>query len=147
MEELAEQLVAADPEALEPLKVNASVKATLADFQMDRMGNSDAALKLYDQALVLRRQWLAREPTDDVAKVAMANMLGAIARIRLQLGDPAKARDFYREEIALRDQLSPAMADQVEVRRERAGFDRQARRPECLPRRPEGWPRALPACT
>jgi eukaryotic-like serine/threonine-protein kinase len=122
MEELADQLVAADPDALEPLKVKASVKATLADFQMDRIGDAGAALKLFDQALVLRRQWQAREPTDDVAKVAVANILGAIARVRLQLGDPAKARDLYREEIALRDQLSPAVADQVEVRRERAGL-------------------------
>ena len=51
----------------------------------------------------------------------------------------------YREEVALRDQLSPAVADQVEVRRERAGLERQARRPERLPRRPEGRPRAIPA--
>jgi tetratricopeptide (TPR) repeat protein len=38
------------------------------------------------------------------------------------LGDPAKARDRYREEIELRDQFSPALADQVEARRERAGL-------------------------
>ena len=122
MEELAEQLAAADPDALEPLKVKASVKATLGDFQMDRIGDAEAALKFFDQALVLRRQWLAREPSNDEAKRGVANILGAIARARLQLGDPAKARDNYREEIALRDQFSPALADQVEVRRERAGL-------------------------
>ena len=60
MEELAEQLAAADPDALEPLKVKASVKATLGDFQMDRIGDAEAALKFFDQALALRRQWLAR---------------------------------------------------------------------------------------
>ncbi len=122
MEELAEQLAAADPDALEPLKVKASVKATLGDFQMDRIGDAEAALKFFDQALALRRQWLAREPSNDEAKRGVANMLGAIARARLLLGDPAKARDMYREEVALRDQFSPALADQVEVRRERAGL-------------------------
>ena len=51
MEELAEQLAAADPNALEPQKVKASVKATLADFQLDRIGDAQAALKLFNQAL------------------------------------------------------------------------------------------------
>ena len=122
MEELAEQLAAADPEALEPQKVKASVKATLGDFQMDRIGDAEAALKFFDQALVLRRQWLAREPSSDEAKRGVANILGAIARARLLLGDPAKARDNYREELALRSQFSRDLADQLEVRRERAGL-------------------------
>ena len=122
MEELSEQLAAADPDALEPLKVKASVKATLGDFQMDRIGDAEAALKYFDQALALRRQWLAREPSNDEAKRGVANILGAIARARLRLGDPARARALYREEIELRDQFSPALADQIEVRRERAGL-------------------------
>ena len=122
MEELSEQLAAADPDALEPLKVKASVKATLGDFQMDRIGDAGAALKYFDQALALRRQWLAREPSNDEAKRGVANILGALARARLRLGDPARARALYREEIELRDQFSPALADQIEVRRERAGL-------------------------
>jgi tetratricopeptide (TPR) repeat protein len=109
-------------EGLEPLKVKASVKATLGDFQMDRIGNAEAALKYYGQALSLRRQWMARESSSDEAKQSAANMLGAIARVRLALGDPAKARESYREEIALRDQLSPGIAERVEARRERAGL-------------------------
>jgi eukaryotic-like serine/threonine-protein kinase len=122
MDELAEQLAAADPGALEPQKVRASAKATLGDFQMDRIGDAEAALKYFHQALGLRRQWLARESTNDDAKRGVANMLGAIAHAHLKLGDPAKARDTYREEVELRDQLSPAAAGQVEVRRERAGL-------------------------
>jgi serine/threonine-protein kinase len=122
MEELAEQLAASDPAALEPRKIQASVKATLGDFQRDKIGDSEAALKLYDQALSLRRQWMAREPSNDEAKRGVANILGAIARARLQMGDPARARDAYREEVALRDQFSSSLADQVEVRRERAGL-------------------------
>ena len=122
MDELAEQLAAADPDGLEPQKVKASVKATLADFQMDQIGDAVAALKLFDQALAIRRQWLAREPASDDAKRGVANILGAIARAQLSLGDPAKARDKYREELALREQLSHNAADQLEARRERSGL-------------------------
>ncbi len=125
MDELADQLAAADPDALEPQKVKASVKATLGDFQLDRIGDAEVALKLFDQALGLRRQWLVREPTNDDAKRGVANMLGAIARARLLLGDPARARDNYREELALRDQFSPDLAGQLEVRRERAGLSQK----------------------
>jgi hypothetical protein len=49
-------------------------------------------------------------------------MLGAIAGARLRLGDPARARALYREEIELRDQFSPALADEIEVRRKAPGF-------------------------
>jgi tetratricopeptide (TPR) repeat protein len=122
MEELSEQLVAAQPDALEPLKVKASVKATLGDFQMDRIGDAGAALKYFDQALALRRQWVAREPSNDEAKRGVANILGALANVRLKLGNPIAARALYQEEIELRDQFSPALADQLEVRRERAGL-------------------------
>jgi serine/threonine-protein kinase len=122
MDELADQLVAAQPGVLEPLRVKASVKATLGDFQLDKIGDVGAAIKFYDQALVLRRQWLAREPSNDEAKHGVATILGALARAQLQLGDPAKARDMYRQEIVLRDQFSPALADQLEIRRERAGL-------------------------
>ena len=80
MDELAEQLAAADPEALEPQKVKAVVKGTLGDFQMYRIGDAKAGLKFFDEALVLRRQWLAREPSNDEAKRGEANTLGAIAR-------------------------------------------------------------------
>ncbi len=122
MEELSEQLAAAEPDALEPLKVKASVKATLGDFQMDRIGDAGTALKYFDQALALRRQWQAREPSNDEAKRGVANILGALARARLRLGDPASARALYREEIELRDRFSPALANQIEVRRESAGL-------------------------
>jgi serine/threonine-protein kinase len=118
MVELADELADADPGALEPLKVKASAKATLGDFNMDQIGDDEAALKFFDQALVLRRQWLAREPSNDEAKRGVANILGAIARARLQLGDPAKARDCYHEEVELRDRFSAALADQVDVPRE-----------------------------
>jgi tetratricopeptide (TPR) repeat protein len=122
MEELSEQLVAADPGALEPLKVKAAVKATLGDFQMDRIGDARKALDFFGQALALRRQWVAREPSNDEAKRGVANILGALANVRLKLGNPVEARALYHEEIELRDQFSPALADQLEVRRERAGL-------------------------
>ena len=48
-------------------------KATLGDFQLDRIGDALAALKFYDQAVALRRHWLAREPSNDEAKRGVAN--------------------------------------------------------------------------
>ena len=70
-------------------------------------------------------------------------MLGAIAHARLRLGDPAKARDSYREEIALRDQFSPAAGRSGRGPPRTRRASRQARRPERLPRRPESRPRVL----
>jgi serine/threonine-protein kinase len=122
MADLADELAAAEPGALDSQKVKASVDATLGDFQLSKIGDAEGAIKLFEQALALRRQWLAREPSSDDAKRGVANILGAIARARLQLGDPARARDMYREEIELREQFSQALADQLELRRERAGL-------------------------
>ena len=116
MEELSEQLAAAEPDALEPLKVKASVKATLGDFQMDRIGDAAAALKYFDQALALRREWTAREPANHEAKRGVANILGALARARLRLGDPVAARRklVIAKRSGSRDQLPPGVADQIE---------------------------------
>ena len=122
MEELSEQLAAAEPDALEPLKVKASVKATLGDFQMDRIGDAGAALKLLRPG--------ARPPSPVAGPRAVQRRGEArrrehprrLARARLRLGDPARARALYREEIELRDQFAPALADQIEVRRESAGL-------------------------
>jgi serine/threonine-protein kinase len=122
MEELSEQLAAAEPDALEPIKVKAAVKATLGDFQIDQIGDTKAAVKYFEQALALRREWQTREPANDQAKRGVANILGALAHALLKLGDPAKARALYREEIELRDQFSPALAEDIEVRREGAGL-------------------------
>ena len=145
MEELAEQLAAADPDALEPLKVKASVKATLGDFQMDRIGDAEAALKFFDEALVLRRQWMAREPSNDEAKRGVANILGAIARARPATGRPGQgSRTVSRRDRAARPVLSgPGRSGRGPPRTRRA--PRQARRPERLPRRPEGRSRIFPA--
>ena len=88
---------------------------------MDQIGDAHAALKYFDQALALRRQWLVRA-VERRRQRGVANILGAIAHAYLRLGDPAKARDRYREELGLRDQLSAQANDQLEVRRERAGL-------------------------
>ena len=90
MEELSEQLAAAEPD--EPLKVKASVKATLGDFQMDRIGDAAAALKYFDQAAVAGREWTAREPANHEAKRRPRTSSARLARARLRLGDPVAAR-------------------------------------------------------
>ena len=109
MNELAEQLAAAEPGALEPRKVMASVKATLAGFQMDQIGDAQRRSAIRPGPRPPARM-AVREPSDDNAKRGVANILGAIARAQLQLGNPAAARERYREEIDLRDHLSPAPA-------------------------------------
>ena len=58
---------------------------------------------------------------------ASANALGYLARVWSKLGDPAKARDLYKEEVALRDQFGAELAGQVEIRREAAGLAGEAR--------------------
>ena len=146
------------PRALEPLKVLGSSKATLGDFELNKLGDSQAALHHYEENLALRREWLKREPGADEAKRGVANALGALARAELRRGDPAKARTLYAEEASLRDLLSQALASQVEVRRERRARGK-ARRPEHGARRhgrrkgavPNGrsrcarnWPRPTP---
>ena len=101
----------------------ASSKITLGEFELNRIGDSRAALKHLEQNLALRREFLAREPQNDEDKRGVANALGYVARTWLKLGDPFQARDSYREEAALRDTIAPPLTDEVEVRRERAGLE------------------------
>ncbi len=86
-------------------------------------GESKAALGHYEQHLALRREFLANAPADDECKRGVANALGYLARAWLKLGDPMKAKTYYEEEVALRDQIGPKLAGQVEFRRESAGLE------------------------
>ena len=148
MEQLAEELVAADPDGLEPQKIKGSVKATLGDFQLNQIGDGEAALKLYDQALAQRREWLAREPSDEQAKRAVANMLGAIAR-PFALGRPGQGSGQVSRRAGAAEPVvsRPDQSGRGPPRTRRA--QRQARRPERLPWRAEDRPRAFRAgaCT
>ena len=123
MDEYAESLAANNPGSLDARRPLASSKITLGQFEMNRLGDSKAALLHLEQNLALRREFLAREPQDDEAKRGVSNALGYLGRVWLKLGDPARARDNYREEAALRDTIAPPLTGAVEVRRERAGLE------------------------
>jgi tetratricopeptide (TPR) repeat protein len=123
MDDLAESLVAdnpGDPDARRPL---ASSKITIGEFELSRLGDSKAALRHLEQNLAIRREFLARAPTDGEAKRGVCNALGYLSQVWLRLGDPKKAGSYYKEEVALRDQIGPEVADPVEVRREGAGLE------------------------
>jgi eukaryotic-like serine/threonine-protein kinase len=123
MDEQAELLAADNPGLLEARKVLASSKITLGQFHMTRLGDSKAALGYLERNLALRREILARNPTDDQAKRGVCNALGLLAQVWLKLGDPEKANVFYKEEVAVRDQIGPALASVIEIRREDAGLE------------------------
>ena len=123
MDELAESLAADNPGLLDARKVLASSKITLGEFEMVRLGDSKAALGYLERNLALRRELLARDPKDDQAKRGVCNALGLLAQVWLKLGDPEKASVYYKEEVALRDQIGPELAGAVEIRREGAGLE------------------------
>jgi tetratricopeptide (TPR) repeat protein len=122
MDELAESFAADNPGRIDAKKPLASSKTTIGEFEMNRLGDSKAALAHLEQNLALREEFLARRPTDDEAKRGVCNALGLLARVWLKLGDPVKARDYYRREVDLRDQFGTGLAGEVEIRREAAGL-------------------------
>src|SRR5262249_4099905 len=123
MDALAEALATDNPGVLDAKRPLASSKITLGLFELDRLGDSRAALGHLEQNLALRREFLAHARGDDEARRGVCNALGSLARVWLKLGDPVRARGYYTEEIALRDQFGAALAGEVEVRRERAGLE------------------------
>jgi eukaryotic-like serine/threonine-protein kinase len=123
MDELAESLAADNPGSLDARRPLASSKITLGEFEMNRLGDSKAALGHLEQNLAIRREFLAHEPQNDEAKRGVCNALGYLARVWLKLGDPFKAKQYYNDEVALRDQIGPELAGVLEVRRERAGLE------------------------
>ncbi len=123
MDELAESLAAANPEQIDARKPLASSKITIGQFEMNRLGDSKAALLHLEQNLSLRREFLGDKPSDEEAKRGVSNALGLLARVWLKLGDPQKASDYYKEEAALRGQIGGGLADEVEFRREGAGLE------------------------
>ena len=60
-------------------------------------------------------------------KSELANSLGKLAGSEMALGHLEKARELYREEIAVRESFSPAKANDWEARRELAGLLRGTR--------------------
>ncbi len=123
MDELAESLAAGNPGQIDAKKPLASSKITIGEFEMNRLGDSKAALGHLEQNLALRREFLADKPSDEESTRGVANALGKLARVWLKLGDPLKASDYYKEEALLRGQIGGNLAGEVEFRREGAGLE------------------------
>ncbi len=123
MDKLAESLAAGNPGQLDFRRLLAISKLTIGQFEMNRLGDSNAALKHLQQNLELRQELLAKKPGDDPAKDGVCNALGELARVWLKLGNPGKASSYYKEEIKLRGEIGEKLAGQVEYRREGAGLE------------------------
>ncbi len=123
MDDLAESLAARSPGEIEARRLLAISKLTIGQFEMNRLGDSKAALKHLQQNLELRQEFLAAKPGDDQAKRGVCNALGALGRVWLKLGDSDKASSYYNDEIKLRGEIGPKLAGQVEFRREGAGLE------------------------
>jgi serine/threonine-protein kinase len=123
MDDLIEATAAAHPGRPESLALMIASKSTLGDFELNRLMDSATAIRHYEQALEFRRRALANDPNNDEAKRGVGNALGALARARLKVGDPARAIDCYQEEAEVRDSISPAMASKLPFRRERSGLE------------------------
>ena len=123
MDKLAESLAAGNPGRIDVVRLLAISKFTIGQFEMNRLGDSKAALKHLQQNLELRQELLANKPGDDPTKDGVCNALGEVARVWLKLGDPGKARSYYKEEIKLRGEIGVNLAGEVEYRREGAGLE------------------------
>ena len=89
---------------------------------MEQVGDTEAAQQYFRRAIEISRACLAKKPDSDAYKSELANSLGQLARSELTLGHLEKARELYREEIAVRESFSPAQANDWESRRELAGL-------------------------
>ena len=115
------ELAAADPGDLD-MQVNLiRTQRQLANVSMYRLGDSEAAQRYIHRAIEISRACRAKKPDNDTYKSELANSLGQVAGFELALGHLEKARDLYREEIAVRESFSPAEAKKLESRRELAG--------------------------
>ena len=123
MKALTEKHFAIDPSDLEALKNLASGNLTLGEYTFKLKADTAAAEPFYRRAIELRRQWLETWPTDDVAKNAVANALGALAGMLQESGDPAKAEPLYEEEVGLREAVGVELSRSGEFQRELAGLN------------------------
>ncbi len=123
MDRLAERHYALYPDDLEALKNRAASKLTLGEYTFNLKGDSASAEKFFRQGIEYRRMWLAKWPQDDVAKQALSNALGALARMLQQIGRPKDALPLYEEEVKLRETVSVEASRDSEFQRELAGMN------------------------
>jgi eukaryotic-like serine/threonine-protein kinase len=123
MESIIERVVAADPSNRD-MQVNLiRTRRELGKVSiMHGIGDPKAAQANISKALEISRALIKANPDLDVYKSELANSLGQFAGAELSLGRLAAARDFYREEIEVRESYSPELKSDLESRRELAGL-------------------------
>jgi tetratricopeptide (TPR) repeat protein len=92
---------------------------------MHKLGDTKAAQRYLRQALEISRAWQAKQTNDDELKIELANSLGQLAGAEMLMGHLDRARELYREELIVRQSISPAQADRLESRRELSGLYEQ----------------------
>jgi eukaryotic-like serine/threonine-protein kinase len=122
MEEIVARLAAAAPDDLSLQVILLRTQRELGYVSMDRVGNSELARRYFRSALEKSRACLAKKPDLDVYKNELANSLGLLAGSESTLGHLKEARALYEEEIKVRKSLSPAQANDWEIRRELSGL-------------------------
>jgi serine/threonine-protein kinase len=100
----------------------ATGKGALGRYQLRSLGDADAARHNFDVALKLHRDRLARAPGDGGRLRDVANALGALADVALKLGRTDAAREYYDEEVEVRESIPEPWRSVTEVRRELAGL-------------------------
>jgi tetratricopeptide (TPR) repeat protein len=119
---VTEQWVKENPsEAVGPRNL-AAIKNGLADVEL-RLGDAEAARRLYTEALDLRQQWLkmlAGTPGEAVARQAIAESHNLLGRASLELGEPARALESFRAADAGYGSLPQQVAAGLQVRRDRS---------------------------
>ena len=120
-EEIIARIAAADPNDLIKQGNLLRIERELGSISVDRLGDTEGGQKYLRKAVEISRACKAIQP-DDGNKNELANSLGKLAGSEVVLGHLEKARELYREEMAVRDSFSPAKANDWEARREFAGL-------------------------
>ena len=118
-EDLAARYGADDDHYLWTLAIG---KKALGNYQLQSLGDADAAERNFRTALALSRERLANAPDDGDRLRFLAGSLGALANVALRNGRPEEARTCYDEEVAVRESIPEPLRSVYEVRRELSGL-------------------------
>jgi eukaryotic-like serine/threonine-protein kinase len=121
MDAIVQTLAAAAPGDLAAQTRLARSQRLLGIVAFQDLGDTEGAKQYFTRALEINRACLAQLPNDD-KKYDLANTLGQLAGVELRLGHLEQARELYREEVAVRESLSPARANHLQVRLELSGY-------------------------
>jgi serine/threonine-protein kinase len=118
-QELAQQLVDADPQSTEAQRDLSISYVNLGDTQM-QLGDSKAALASYQQGLALRERLTRADPQSAVAQRDLSVSYHRLGNVQLQLGDSKAALTAYQQSVALAERLARADLQNAQAQRDLA---------------------------